>query len=54
MSTGKREFKLEKSKEWDAWLAVINGKAVDYQIWGQIDLSLAIDKAGTIIKASRS
>ena len=41
MST-KREFKLEKSKDWDAWLAVIKGKAVGYQIWGQIDLLLAI------------
>ena len=38
----KREFKLEKSKDWDAWLAVIKGKAVDYQIWGQIDFSLTI------------
>ena len=38
----KREFKLEKSKDWDVWLAVIKGKAVDYQIWGQIDFLLTI------------
>ena len=38
----KRKFKLEKSKDWDAWLAVIKGKAVDYQIWGQINSSLTI------------
>ena len=41
MST-KREFKLKKSKDWDAWLAVIKDKAIDYQIWDQIDSSLAI------------
>ena len=38
----KREFKLKKSKDWNAWLAVIKGKAINYQIWGQIDSSLTI------------
>ena len=41
MST-KKEFKLEKSKDWNAWLVVIKDKAVGYQIWGQIDPSLTI------------
>ena len=42
MSIGKREFKLEKSKDWNAWIAVIKGKAVGHQIWDKIDPSLAI------------
>ena len=41
MST-KRKFNLEKIKDWNAWLVVIKGEAVDYQIWGQIDFSLTI------------
>ena len=45
MSTGKREFKLKKSKDWNAWLSVIKGKAVGYQIWEIIDPSLTIKSA---------
>ena len=42
MSTGKSGFKLEKSKDWDAWIAVIKGKAVGHQIWDKIDPTQAI------------
>ena len=42
MPAGKRELKLEKSKDWDSWLAVVKGKAVEYQIWDKIDPSIAV------------
>ena len=42
MSTEKREFKLEKSKDWDVWLSIIKSKAIVYQIWDKIDSTLAI------------
>ena len=35
----KRELKLGSSKDWDAWIAVIRGKATGYQVWDLIDPS---------------
>ena len=42
MSTNKRKFKLEKSKDWDAWLFVIKSKVIVYQIWNKNDFSIII------------
>ena len=42
MSIVKRKFKLKKSKDWDVWLFIIKNKAIVYQIWDKINLTLII------------
>lgn len=37
--SSKRELKLDTTKDWDAWLAVIKRKAVGYRIWIFVDPS---------------
>ncbi|KAL8717048.1 MAG: hypothetical protein Q9225_005675 [Loekoesia sp. 1 TL-2023] len=34
-----RELKLASSKDWDAWITIVKGKAIAYRIWDLIDPS---------------
>lgn len=46
MADNKRKLILSASKDWDAWLSVVRAKATGYQVWNNIDPSIATKPAG--------
>ena len=52
MSADKTKLKLEKSKDWNFWLAVVKGKVVEYQIWNKIDFLITF-KPRCLIKPQK-